>query len=597
MSFLRFWPIALGISIPALILLYMLKRKTKEIYVPSSMLWNEIYKNTQANTPWEKFKNNIMLILQLIVLTCIILALMNPFLNFGGKSYKNSIIVIDNSASMSTEYEGKTRLEKSKEIAKEYINSSKEGTNGYIISANKDVTLEISASNDKSELSRMIDNINQTYLPGDISESLSLVKSIGEAIGEEYEVVFVTDKQVDIGEVNGRVITLSNSGVNASVDSISHKITEAGMKVIANVTNRGEGNYSGDFSLFGENELLDVKSIDLAQGDTITLYFDINNFTGEYLIGELSTKDMIQDDNVYYDIVKGAEIKKVLLVTESNVFLEKALSTLANIELYKTNSVDNINPQDKYDLYVFDGEAPEILPSTGNILFINSTTEGIFSFVNDIESSEAVGVKDNLSKYLSNISFGVSKSMEIEIPYWGEKLLEIDGKTIAFIGENNGRGIGAIGFDLYNSDFVLKSDFPVFIHFLSDKLLKTGMVSVNNFIGGDEILINSSGLSSEVKIKANTGKTVDFSGGEFKSWKDLGVYTLEENGEEENRKEIIAINFPTREESNTSVESIGEENQIKTSKGIKRGLNLTPILILLVIIVVSVEWYLYKKGY
>ncbi len=100
MGFTNLWPLFLLSTIPPVIMLYILKRKYKEEVISSSLLWREVYKNTRANTPWEKFKKNIMLLLQIIIILSTILALMSPFISIGGKSYKNIIIVIDNTASM-----------------------------------------------------------------------------------------------------------------------------------------------------------------------------------------------------------------------------------------------------------------------------------------------------------------------------------------------------------------------------------------------------------------------------------------------------------------------------------------------------------------
>ena len=60
MGFTNLWPLFLLLTIPPVIMLYILKRKYKEEVISSSLLWKEVYKNTRANTPWEKFKKNIM---------------------------------------------------------------------------------------------------------------------------------------------------------------------------------------------------------------------------------------------------------------------------------------------------------------------------------------------------------------------------------------------------------------------------------------------------------------------------------------------------------------------------------------------------------
>ena len=115
------WPLILLILVPLVIALYILKRKYKEKEVSSLLLWQEVYKNTHASTPWEKLRKNIMLPLQLIIILLIILALMKLHLNIGGSTYKNVIVVMDTTGSMAMNYKGKSRLENGKELIKDYV--------------------------------------------------------------------------------------------------------------------------------------------------------------------------------------------------------------------------------------------------------------------------------------------------------------------------------------------------------------------------------------------------------------------------------------------------------------------------------------------
>ena len=71
------------------------------------------------------------------------------------------------------------------------------------------------------------------------------------------------------------------------------------------------------------------------------------------------------EDNTYYHVVNENKVKKILLVTDENVFLEKAFGSIENTEVYKTNDVSNITDNDEYDLYVFDNKMPEVMPSKG----------------------------------------------------------------------------------------------------------------------------------------------------------------------------------------------------------------------------------------
>lgn len=595
MGFTNLWPLFLLLTIPPVIMLYILKRKYKEEVISSSLLWKEVYKNTRANTPWEKFKKNIMLLLQIIIILSVILALMSPFISIGGKSYKNVIMVIDNTASMNTIYDdSNSRLEQGKTLAKEYLNSTKEGTNTYIISYDGTSNLLLNGDFNKSNASSIIDKISTSYGSGDISDVVSFVKAIGDGIGEEYEALIFTDKQVAISDINGRIVYLGNSGLNASVDNVSHKFVDDKVKVIANVTNNGDTLYEGDFSLYNGEELVAVEGVTLQVGESKTLSFQLDSLNSDYLKGELSRKDILMEDNTYYHVVNENKVKKILLVTDENVFLEKAFGIIENTEVYKTNDVSNITGSDEYDLYVFDNKMPEVMPSKGSILFINPNSNEFFNVLKGGEMGQAIAVKGAVSSYLEDTQFTLSEYNIIETPYYGTNILTIDDNSIGFKGEINDRKIAALSFDLHATDFALKKEFPILIYELGEELISTGMVYSNNFKAGEKIVVKSSDFENEINVTYPNGDIKELkSGEEVKGELALGIYKINQN----DNNESFSVNFPTSSESDTSVETIGENDNIVHGKSnLKSGFNLTPIFILLAMLVVAFEWVLYKKG-
>lgn len=595
MGFTNLWPLFLLLTIPPVIMLYILKRKYKEEVISSSLLWKEVYKNTRANTPWEKFKKNIMLLLQIIIILSVILALMSPFINIGGKTYKNVIIVVDNTASMNTMYDDKlSRLEKGKLLAKEYLNSTREGTKAYIISYDGNSNLLLNGEFNKFNSESIINNISKSYNTGDISDVLSFVKALGDGIGEEYEALIFTDKQTSISDINGKLVYLGNSGLNASIDNISHKVVDGKIKVIANVTNNGDKEYEGDFSLYNGDKLLEVNKINLGVSESKTLSFELDSLSDDYLKGELSRKDILMEDNTYYHVINENKVKKVLLVTDENVFLEKAFGIIENTEVYKTNDPNNITENDEYDLYVFDNKMPEVIPKGGNILFINPSSNEFFNVLNGGEMGQAKAIKGAVSSYLENIQFTLSEYKIIETPYYGTNILTIDDNSIGFKGEVNDRKIAALSFDLHSTDFALKKEFPILIYELGEELISTGMVYKNNFTAGEKIVVKSSDFESEINVTYPNGEIKELkSGDELKGNLELGIYKINQN----DNKESFSVNFPSLSESNTSIEEVGENNNIVDGKSnLKSGFNMTRVFILLAILVVAFEWIFYKKG-
>src|SRR5438477_1613017 len=119
--------IAAGIAVPALLILYFLKLRRREMAVSSTLLWRKAIQDLQVNAPFQKLRRNLLLLLQLLLLLLLCLALSRPVANYTPGAAKLSVILLDRSASMSAEEEfdghQRTRLEEAKRQAKALVDS------------------------------------------------------------------------------------------------------------------------------------------------------------------------------------------------------------------------------------------------------------------------------------------------------------------------------------------------------------------------------------------------------------------------------------------------------------------------------------------
>src|SRR3954453_5375309 len=114
--------IAAVLSISALLVLYFLKLRRRELAVSSTLLWKKAVQDLQVNAPFQKLRKNLLLLLQLLILLFLLLALSRPVTNFTPGAGKVSVILIDRSASMGSkdpELKGKTRLDEAKRLARD----------------------------------------------------------------------------------------------------------------------------------------------------------------------------------------------------------------------------------------------------------------------------------------------------------------------------------------------------------------------------------------------------------------------------------------------------------------------------------------------
>src|SRR5437773_6154877 len=126
MSFLAptaFW---FALSIPVIVVFYLLKRRRVIRVVPSTLLWQKFLAETQANAPFQKLRHNWLLVLQILLLLLAVLALSRPYFAGQSKSSRLRVLILDASASMQSTDESPSRFEKARSEALKWVDGLKD---------------------------------------------------------------------------------------------------------------------------------------------------------------------------------------------------------------------------------------------------------------------------------------------------------------------------------------------------------------------------------------------------------------------------------------------------------------------------------------
>ena len=628
MGFVRLWPALLAVFIPGIILLYLLKQKVVNQKISALNLWREAYENIQASTPWEKFRNNILMYMQIAALLLLITALMSPYIKGRGSEYSNVLVLIDNSASMSGIYSGEeTKLDVAKEQASDYV-SSNDGARYTVLSASNTSDLLISGSSDKGRVKDAINNIEATDIAGSLENATSMVQSLA-AAWKNYKVIAFTDSSANMQDINCEVVDLSVHGENGAIQSLSHAVSEDGtVKVMARVDNYGERQLDTDASLYIGNKIYDVQSVTAEPGESSTVYFkDItagryNSILAgntPYLMAEINSKDMLAGDNMVYDILNGEGDEKILLVAGKNTFLEKGLKVSGN------RTVDKVLPKDlqaadtkEYSLVVYDGIIPDSIPEDANIIFINPPVskiknigdkkvkeedkwkQDIFIYANKSKSSIVKILNGNVTNYLDGYSFGCLNVTGFKTPKWAKSFETDDKFSTGYLGNYNGRMVAVTGFDLHNTDFPLQTEFPIFMYNLLRETMSARIADKTIYNAGEAVSIQRKGKAEKAIVTRPGGGKETYSLDEgtavFTDTLKAGLYNIKEGGD----NVYFTVSFPEDESDVLKETVITSDNKATANKAgklngvVSKRMVVIPVLVLLLILLTA-EWMVYRK--
>ncbi|MDQ3044720.1 MAG: VWA domain-containing protein, partial [Chloroflexota bacterium] len=192
----------LGLSLAALALpiiaLYLLKIRRREQVVSSTLLWDRLARDLEANAPWQRFRPNWLLLLQLLALAALVLALSRPFLRVDAALADSVALVIDTSASMgATDIEG-GRIAAAKRLADDLIDGLPSGGQMLLIAAGAQARVIQPMTTDRQALSDAIADMQVEQGGAAIDDALMLAVAAAARLPRS-EIMLISDGGVDPG--------------------------------------------------------------------------------------------------------------------------------------------------------------------------------------------------------------------------------------------------------------------------------------------------------------------------------------------------------------------------------------------------------------
>lgn len=593
--------------------MYLLKQKAVPHPFSSLFLWKEMYRNTEADTPWEKLKKSLLLVLQILTVIALVIALMAPYVRSKSTNAGHVILVIDNSASMNTMYDDKnTRLDVAVSEAVSFVEKSSSGTAVSIVTSNKDAVLLLSDSADKALAVKRLKAIEKTDYAGSCDAGTEMVRSMA-VQWASCQVIYYTDSMLANASLGsgGFIVDVYSDSENAYVEYVGHGTNADGtLTVIAKITNDTKQPLTDDINLYGDGKIIDVRTgLNIPSGSSDIVYFENVNFNGNSISVEINgLNDALADDNRSFDVITGARKCETLLMTKQNLYLEKAAGIVDGINITKSDDTDaflTLADSSKYNLFIFDGILPDELPAEGNIILINAFDSNLVSASEELTGIRVKAEDSKLTSYLSALDFGVSKAHAIDCPSWAESFLTArqDGNTycIGCWGNYEGRTICALGFDFHDSDLPLMMEFPILMFNILSECAGTGMLQSVSVNTGVPVKINGSLDGSIPFVTTPDGSQQTLSGNisVFTDTAKPGIYTVSQKISGDTSTETFSVNFPISESKvlhRASLTTSEGNTVVENEKAAMSSLNLRNLFIIIILVLLVIEWIVYLRG-
>ncbi|MBV9850734.1 MAG: VWA domain-containing protein [Armatimonadetes bacterium] len=523
------WLLPLG---GAILVLWMLKLRRQDVEVSSLYLWRALLQENQANAPFQRLRRSLLLFLQLLTAFLLILALARPFVYGRATQGRNIALIIDTAASMNATDVSPSRLAAAKREAQEFVDREM-GPNDVatvIAAANKPVSL-VGYTTDKRRLRNAIDGAAATDTVADMPAALTLAQSlVGSRPGAEIRVfsdgTYAADdaRKLDalpLGTTDVRFVPIGTQSPDnvalTAMDGRRNPVT-GNYEVFVQVQNLGAGvPNGGTLSLLKDGRLIDARALTLTDGSQSETFNSPLLKQGGVITARLDdVRDDLAADNQASLVLPAPRQRRILLVTDGNMFLENGLNLDPDVTLKGCAPGEFAtlgNNGAGYAMVVLDNWLPADPLPPGNYLIFHQFSAQTPLAASGGDASDPQLVDQNrthpVMRFVDLEGLHLGVMPDTTATPWGQTLAEADAGPMIAAGEHNGLRVLSVAFDIHDSDWPVRVSFPIFLTNAVQWLTAAGGLGASapdTPTGGVASLTLPAGLSS-VSITRPDGST------------------------------------------------------------------------------------------
>ena len=547
--------------VPAVIAMYLLKLRREETLVPSTLLWQRLVADLEANAPWQRLRRSLLLLLQLLLVIILVLLAARPFLERPAGLARDIVLVMDTSASMGATDVSPNRQAAARDAALAALRDLPTGGKVSVIEAGRTAKIVASGTTDLGRIRQAIDKLQPTTEPGDLGDALELAAQLAAQAGDG-QVLVVTDtalasipttavdapvRVIRVGEERGRrnqaIVALA---VRTSPSSLAKS-------VFISVANLDIEPAERRIELWGDGNLLEARDVTMDAQQRSNVIID-NVGDAAHPVGVVEVRlvarqapadpatppDQLAVDDRAWAVVPPDRKRQILLVGAGDPYLETALSYLPNSELYGVKP--DRYPQDAqrtdgtdWDLIIFEATLPAALPNVP-VLAIAPPASGPLGIVSGKLTNPGIATispDEPILRYVDLSTTHIAEAVKLELPAWARTVIPgPKGAPLLYTGVRAGMSSGVLAFEPRRSDLPLQVAFPILIANLAGELMGGSAAPTEAVKPGNPVVLPLPAGATGLRVERPDGSVVDLAPGTtggasvtFTQTEQLGVYS------------------------------------------------------------------------
>jgi hypothetical protein len=464
-------------SIPILLLLHSLRYRRRDVQVSTLFLWERVAREAHGSLGLRRLIQNLPLVLQLLLALLLTLALANPVLTETATHSKDIILVLDTSASMQTRTPQGTRFAEAQQRALEVLQTLPSGRQMALIAAGRQPRVVSFFTDEKALLRQDIMRLQATDAPGNMREAILLALSFTQG-RQTQEVVVIGDgayrgvAALDFPRGQIRHMRVAGGEGNVGITRFAfRKVPEsepARFEVLIAVKNFSSRERLVPLTVTVRQQQVLTREVTLPAGQEEVVVAALDGPLRGVAEAAIDVDDALLLDNRAYSVLAPPAQTWLLLVGESNYFLEQLLTSVPGVQVNVAPEVSEAAlPRllEANHLLVFNGVQPPPLRQ-GNFLLLHTTPQDErIGVAGRVTAPQVVDWdrKHPLLEFVDLTDLRIEESLALRPQRGARSLVDGPGISLMSVIEEPSLRVVTLGFDLMRSDLPLRVAFPVFI--------------------------------------------------------------------------------------------------------------------------------------